>query len=189
MTKGRKPKKNPFDKAMLPVIVLTVLTLSFLFLLKFFLQNESNHTQYIQTGNTVPSFDLHPFQGKKVRYSDLNNKVVLMNFWASWCGSCIIEMPSIIALRKKYLSKDFDVLFINLDEKPQSVIPSITKKMKIDFTQYVDVDGALTKIFNVHAIPFTVILDNQGKVLYIESGDRNWNSKEVHKKLDGWLSK
>ena len=188
MTKAGKKTKKPLNKAMLPIVALIVTTLSFLFIVKFTLLNQQKSTNQTQPGITIPSFQLHPTEGKPVFFSDLGKKVVLINFWAAWCESCLSEMPSIIALRKKYLRNNFDVVFVNLDENPKSVIPSISKQMGIDFTQYVDKNGTLTDLFSVFAIPFTVILDNQRKILYTESGDRDWNSKEVQKKVETWLS-
>ena len=100
----------------------------------------------------------------------------------------MIEMPSIVKLRETYRAKGFEVVAINLDEKPTAALPQTMKKLGIDFTVYLDHDQKLADLFRVEAIPLTVILDKDRKVLMIENGEKDWDGAEFRAQLEKWLS-
>jgi thiol-disulfide isomerase/thioredoxin len=143
----------------------------------------------IEVGGQLPDFDLVQFSsGKEMKFSELDKKVVLVNFWATWCEACMVEMPSIVKLRKAYESKGFEVLALNVDENPEAVLPKTLNRLGLDFPIYVDRDQKLADLFDVHAIPLTVILDRNRKILFIETGERDWNGSDIHAKLEAWLA-
>ena len=117
-------------------------------------------------------------------------KVVLMNFWATWCEACTEEMPSIVELRDAYKSgKDFGSRRDQSGRKSrQSPVPRAEKELGIRFPVFTDGDSKITDYFDVHAIPLSLILGADRKILFIENGGRNWNDREIHQKMDQWLS-
>src|SRR5690349_3905859 len=76
-----------------------------------------------QVGRQVPDFELVTITGQKTRFSELQKKVVLVNFWATWCPPCMLEMKSVRDLREAYKDRGFEVVGIDLDDDPASAIP------------------------------------------------------------------
>ena len=120
---------------------------------------------------------------KKTTLASFKGKVVLINFWASWCEACMAEMPSIQKLYDTYKSKGLEVIAVNLDDNPDRVVASVVKRLGITFPVYLDTDGELNRIFNVVAIPFNVVADRNQKIIWSESGERDWASDEVQAEI------
>ena len=97
------------------------------------------------------------------------------------------EMPSIVALREKYSAKGFEVVGVNVDENPDQVVPPTIKKLGMKFPIFTDKSNALAELFDVHAIPLSVIMDKDRKILLIESGGRDWMSTDIQQMMDKWL--
>lgn len=138
-------------------------------------------------GAVIPDFNLTLLDGKSVRLSKLGKKVVLVNFWASWCAPCLTELPSIQALRSSYKERGFEVVAVNSDEDPKAAVPQVLSKTHLEVPIYVDPKGALSEGFGITAFPYTMILDSKRKVLFLESRDRDWNSTEMRSKIENWL--
>ncbi len=148
-----------------------------------------NRTVDIRPGNTLPVFDLTPFRGEKaISVSKISEKVIVLNFWATWCDACMEEMPSLIQLRKRYHGAGLEVVGVNLDENPDDSISKTMEKFGIDFPLFKDPDGKLADLFDVRAIPVTVIFDKSRKVLYTKDGEQNWMAPEVTVQMDRWLA-
>ncbi len=182
-------------KVIIPIGVLLTLTLAGLFWLKD-QQAKKNGDGLagqgtVVLGGPIPKLSLTDYSdnSKSIHLEKLPHKVVLLNFWATWCEACMVEMPSIIALREAYKDKGFEVLALNVDEDPQTAVPRVIKDLNFNFPLFVDLDGEASAAFGVHAIPFTVIMDlKKNKVLYMQSGERDWNSSEMRSQLDQWLA-
>ena len=97
------------------------------------------------------------------------------------------EMPSMVSLRNKYADKGFEILAVNVDENPVQVVPPIVTKMGIKFPIFADSGNALSEMFDVHAIPLSVMINKDHKILMIESGGREWDDEETHQLLEKWL--
>jgi thiol-disulfide isomerase/thioredoxin len=140
-------------------------------------------------GSQVPDFVVRQFGSNDwQKLSTITGKVTMINFWASWCEACIQEMPSILKLREGYQTKGLKLVAISLDEQPDKDVPRMLKKLKIDFPVYTDPEGKIAELFDVHAIPLTVILDSNRKILMIENAELDWDSESMHTKLEKWLS-
>ena len=142
-------------------------------------------------GKAIPDFPLQDFKSGSTRFASAltgDKRVVMVNFWATWCEPCTTEMPTIVKLREAYAPKGFEVLAVNVDEDPGEALTSTIRKLKMDFPVYVDPDQKAADIFDVHAIPLTVILDRNRRVLLIETGERDWNGSEFRSQLDHWLA-
>lgn len=142
----------------------------------------------IRLGGILPDHVLTRLAGGTTPLSGLGAKVTLINFWASWCEACMVEMPSILKLREAYKAKGFEVAAINSDENPRAVVPPLVKKLGLTFPIFTDADGALAEKFDVHAIPFSVLIDRDRKVLMIETGERDWNATDVRAVVEKWTS-
>jgi cytochrome c biogenesis protein CcmG/thiol:disulfide interchange protein DsbE len=112
---------------------------------------------------TATDFTLISADGTPVSLSDLRGKVVLLNFWATWCPPCTAEMPDLNALYRRYGGeKNFVVVGVNLEEQPKEVA-DFARQKHIDFPLLLDRDGRVTrKAYRVRTLPASVIIDREG---------------------------
>lgn len=118
-------------------------------------------------GSTVPDFTLPTPEGKQISIRDLRGKYVLIDFWASWCGPCLREMPNVVKLYKECKGKNFEILGVSLDSKKDAWVAAI-KKNNMKWLQVSDLLGwnaEAAKLCNVQAVPYTILLDPEGKVI------------------------
>ena len=180
-------KRNLF-KVLIPVVVILGLVIAGLSLIKSRIGAQSpTIPQEVAVGSVLPDFTMDTFQGKPVQASQLTSKITLINFWATWCSACMTEMPSIVKLRGAYHDRGFEVAAVNVDENPETVLPPTLKRLAITFPIFLDHNGHLSELFDVHAIPLTVIMDKNRKVLMMESGEEDWDGPEFRAKLEKWL--
>jgi peroxiredoxin len=142
----------------------------------------------VATGETLPDVKIQQFKGPELALSQLPNKVTLINFWATWCEACVVEMPSIVAVQHALKDKGFGVAAVSLDDNPDQVLPGALPKLKIDFPVFSDPDSKVAGMFEVRAIPLTVIINHERKILHIEDGERDWNAQDIRAKIEAWLS-
>lgn len=174
-------------KILLPVAIILALVVAGLSLIKAKAPDPSQSAS-ITPGLSVADFDLFKIGEKNpIRVSSLAAKVYFINFWASWCEACLVEMPSIIKLRSAFKDQGLQIIAVNVDEDPESVVPRMSKQLGLDFQTYYDKDQRLSDLFGISALPYTVILDQQRKVLYAHAGDKDWNSAEVRQWMEKWL--
>ena len=121
----------------------------------------------LATGTDAPTFTELTPDGKKLSLSDLRGKVVLLDFWASWCGPCRRENPNVVRVYDKYKDKGFEILGISLDQNRENWLGAIAAD-KLTWLHVSDLKGwqsAVGKLYGVSGIPFTVLVDKQGKVI------------------------
>ncbi len=142
----------------------------------------------LKIGDQIPDFEIYFYKQNKIKLSQLSDaKVILINFWAEWCAACLLEMPSIDSLYQEFKESGLKVIALSVDDQPKIAIKKIIKKLNISLPMAEDFDQKLSEWFNVHGIPFTVILDHNRNVLYQELGERNWDSKEIRDQIRKWL--
>lgn len=179
-----------FLKIMIPVLVIVAASAGSLWFLKSKTAPETGGgggTAELAVGSTLPDFELDTLDGKRLKASELKGKVVLINFWATWCEACMVEMPSIVALHQRFKDQGFEVVAVNVDENPENVVPKTASELKFDFPVYRDPESRLADLFEVQAIPLSIVMDKNRKILVIETGERDWNGSEVHKLMGQWL--
>jgi thiol-disulfide isomerase/thioredoxin len=121
---------------------------------------------------------LKDLDGGSHRLSDYKGKVVLVNFWATWCGPCRDEMPSIQELKDKLAGKPFVVLAVNLDE-PESRIRKFLSQMKLDFIILLDPEGKAARAWGARILPATYVIGPDGKIRYSLVGEIDWGHEQV----------
>jgi len=115
--------------------------------------------------------------GRHVGLGDFRGKIVFLNFWTTWCPTCITEMPSMERLHQKLLGKDFAMVTVNIKETA-SQVQNFFEKQKLTFTALMDITGEVSTEFGIRAIPTTFILDKNGQILGRIAGPREWDSQE-----------
>mgnify|MGYP003662761708 FL=1 len=123
----------------------------------------------VDLDETVPDFTLKAMDGSNMRLEELRGQVVLINFWASWCGPCRQEMPILQKIHDRYESMGFTVLGVNVDEK-QDKARRIVERLKVNFPLLLDTDQYVSEAFDVNAMPFSVLVGRDGKINYIHRG-------------------
>jgi thiol-disulfide isomerase/thioredoxin len=124
-----------------------------------------------QNGVTAPEIQLTNLKGTSVKLSSLKGKVVLIDFWASWCGPCRETIPSLKKLYSKYKSKGFEIYGISLDDKQQNWKRAVDY-YKMDWTQVNDADGAVATKWKVNYIPSTFLLNKDGKIVAVNADEK-----------------
>ncbi|MFC1552024.1 redoxin domain-containing protein [Candidatus Latescibacterota bacterium] len=121
-------------------------------------------------GKLAPEFSLKDIEGNEVKLSDLKGKVVVTDFWATWCGPCIKAMPQIQALYEKYDKNSVVVLGINTWEREEGLVEPFLKEHKITYRTLVDKSGQVTKQYGVQGIPTLFVIDREGMVKHEHIG-------------------
>ena len=129
-------------------------------------------------GATTPPLALRDLQGREHRLADYSGKVVLLNFWATWCEPCREEMPSMQRLQDKLAGKPFAVIAVNFGEGAPRV-NEFLKKVPVRFTVLLDRDTSTATAWKVKVLPTTLVLDPQQRIRYSVVGDLEWDSQSV----------
>lgn len=138
--------------------------------------------QLVQLGTPVaaPDFTLEDIDGEDYSFKDYRGKVVLVNFWASWCPPCRREFPSMEALHQAFKDESFTILAINQWETPDHVFAYMGQlDVFPNFPILFDKDSSVSQAFGVEGLPTTVLVDKQGRIVYQAIGGRDFNHPEV----------
>ena len=125
----------------------------------------------------APNFTLKSMSGKNLKLSELAGNVVLINFWASWCGPCREEMPYLNALHKKYAPLGFTVLGVNVEEQLDGAMGFLSN-VPVDFPILLDNQNKVSKQYKVVAMPTTVVVDRDGNMRYLHKGYKPGDEKK-----------
>jgi peroxiredoxin len=117
----------------------------------------------------APSFALPSRGGDTVSLAQLKGKVVMLNFWASWCGPCRQEMPLLDQMHKRYSSLGFTLVGVNVDANSKDAEEWLSKT-PVSFPVVFDRESKVSKLYDVSAMPSTVFIDRQGNVRYLHRG-------------------
>jgi peroxiredoxin len=124
-------------------------------------------------GLPAPDFSLADLEGRSWSLRDLRGRVVLVNFWASWCAPCGMETPAIQRLHSRLKTAGLTVLAVNFME-PAGRVRDYAREHGNDFPVLLDPDGAVFAGYAVQTLPLTVLVDRRGEVRAVAQGPRNW---------------
>ena len=134
-------------------------------------------------GNPLPpDMQLADLDGSRYDLSKLRERVILVNFWASWCPPCVREMPSMQRLKEKMADRPFTILAVNMAES-NAEVRAFIDKTRIDFPVLMDRDGAMLKRWKVIVFPTSFVIDPAGRIRYAVLGELEWDSPEALQKL------
>jgi thiol-disulfide isomerase/thioredoxin len=130
----------------------------------------------------APDFTLPSLDGPNLRLQEQRGRVVMINFWASWCGPCRLEMPHLARLYEKYRGSGFTVLAVNIDESPQKAA-SLATQLGMRFPVLLDTDKKVSRLYDLSTMPSTVLVDRDGRVRYVHRGYRDGYEETYDKQI------
>jgi peroxiredoxin len=139
-------------------------------------------TSAMSISGKAPDFTLKSRSGKNMRLSDFRGQVVMINFWASWCGPCRQEMPLLEGLYKRYRKLGFSIIGVNVDTDSTKA-NNYLKDVRVTFPILYDSANAVSKSFNVNAMPTTVILDRNGNMRFLHQGYKPGYERKYKKEV------
>jgi peroxiredoxin len=122
-------------------------------------------------GDPAPEFDLPPFAQKEERFNSIEykGKIVLVNFWASWCKPCKEELPALEAVYQKYRDKGFEVVGINIDKEERNVRRFLSRN-PISFKVLLDPESSVIAAYHARAMPSSFLIDRKGTIRWVKFG-------------------
>lgn len=135
-----------------------------------------------------PRFELEDLDGRQHLLGDYRGKVVVVNFWASWCVPCLREMPSLQRLKEKFGDRPFEIVAVDVAE-PGNVVEASRDRMDIDFTILLDTEKAAMKAWGVTILPTSYLLDTKGQIRYQTVGPVDWETDSVLRAVESLLPK
>ena len=138
-------------------------------------------------GEMAPvAIDLTQVSGERFTRNNFKGKVTVVNFWASWCGPCVEEIPALNRLREHMQGRAFELISINYAEKPEQV-REFLDSVQVDFPVLLDRDGSYSARWNVLVYPATFVINTDGVIVYGVNGAIEWDSPEIINKLKALL--
>jgi thiol-disulfide isomerase/thioredoxin len=134
----------------------------------------------------APALQARDLSGATKTLSDYRGKVLLLNFWATWCPPCLREMPSLERLRLNMAGRPLEIVAIDSAEPPEEVSAYLSK-MKLGFPVLLDADGSNTQRWKVFVLPTTFLLDGEGRVRYVLKGAAEWDEGEALRIIESLL--
>ncbi len=116
-------------------------------------------------GKLAPDFELTALDGKSVKLSDFKGKAVVVNFWATWCGPCKVEIPWLVDLQKQYGPKGLVILGVAMDDAGKDKIADFAKEMGVNYTMLLGKESVAEEYGGVEALPTTFYIGRDGKVV------------------------
>lgn len=166
---------------MKPVLSLTLLLFFIIFISPVYSQ---------EINSKAPEFSANDLSGNTIKLTELRGKVILVDFWASWCVPCRKSMPHIIELYNNRSDSSFTVIAVNADEE-RSKIDDFANSINAEFPFPVifDKDSKLPPLYNVEGMPTTIIIDKEGMIRFKETGFTNDIKEKMDSKIKELLAK
>jgi len=136
----------------------------------------------LEVGAAAPNFIANDLDGNPIELSELAGQPVILNFWATWCAPCRIEMPELQATYETYQDDDLIILAVNRQETPDIIRPYFYDEMQLTFTPLIDESGLVANLYGILVMPTTYFINSEGMITAIHRGPL------TESQLDGYLS-
>lgn len=158
-------------KKILPILLITLLWGC----------GSKNKSQKAETesNTSINSILLTDLKGNRIDLSAYQDKIIFINFWATWCAPCVREMPSLQKMQESFNQQN--IVFFFASDEPLNRIKNFQEKKQFDLN-FVHLETSLENL-NIMALPTTIIIDGEGNELFRETGSRDWSSEKTIKKI------
>jgi peroxiredoxin len=184
-------KRNLSGGRLRSIILVGVITAALVVYVLYLKQRDSetpSSRPLVVVGRPAPDFALPGLDGRTVRLSDYRGKVVFLNIWATWCGPCREEMPSMEKLYRQMQGQAFEILAVSIDILGAKAVAPFMAELKLNFPALLDPQGDVGTLYSTTGVPETFIVDPDGIITAKIIGARNWATPEavqVFKELVG----
>jgi peroxiredoxin len=134
----------------------------------------------------APPLNLPDANGARHRLADYRGKVVLVNFWATWCEPCLEELPAIERLRASLAHERFAVLAVQMGGSARTAA-DMAAKLRLHFPMLVDRDSTATQVWGVDFLPASFVIDARGEIVFRHPGEMDWSSAESRRRIESLL--
>ena len=141
----------------------------------------------VKVGWAAPDFQLWNLEGDPVTLSSYQGRVVMLNFWATWCGPCRVEMPAMEVLYREFNRKDFEILAISTDAQGAAVTRPFRDSMGLSFPILHDSDFRVGVTYGTRTLPMTFLVNRRGIITHRVFGARDWQSPEARKMIQSLI--
>ena len=148
-------------------------------LISEFLKNELEDFELSKEKKNISNLTFKDHKEKEISFSDFKGKILLVNFWATWCAPCIKEMPSLDRLETK-INGDFDVIAISVDRDGVEKVTDFFNENKIsNLEKFFDIKNSLAKEMNLYGVPTSFFVNKEGDLIGYYQGDMEWDNDTV----------
>ena len=148
-------------------------------LISEFLKNELEDFELSKEKKNISNLIFKDHKEKEISFSDFKGKILLVNFWATWCAPCIKEMPSLDRLKSK-INGDFDVIAISVDRDGVEKVTDFFDENKIsNLEKFFDIKNSLAKEMNLYGVPTSFFVNKEGDLIGYYQGDMEWDNDTV----------
>jgi peroxiredoxin len=134
-----------------------------------------------------PDFTLMTLEGRSARLREFRGKLVLLNFWATWCAPCLHEMPSMERLYQTFKRTDFALLAVSMDRQGEEVARPFADSLRLTFPVLLDGTSEVARRYGVRGLPTTYLIDPDGRLIGAAIGARDWSGTEAKALIAGLL--
>lgn len=139
----------------------------------------------VVAGDSAPGFEIATDSGKKISRSDFGGRLLVLNFWATWCPPCISELPSLNAMASELKGSGVVVLGISVD-KDKAAYDTFLRKVRLNFETARDPEADISSDYGTSKYPETYVISRDGKVLEKFIADQNWMAPQILERLRGY---
>ena len=149
--------------------------------------SQPHGTRAPKLGELAPNFTLQKDDGKPLNLTDLRGKIVVLNFWATWCGPCVDEVPSLNKFAEHFADKGVQVLGVSVDEDPDAY-KSFVAKYKVSFLTLRNASRSVSESYGTYKLPESYIISRDGRLKQKIIGATNWTSQEMLTYIEGLVA-
>jgi peroxiredoxin len=135
----------------------------------------------------APDFTLPDVEGRSMRLRELRGKLVFLNFWATWCPPCRLEMPSMERLYQTFKPTEFAMLAVSIDRQGTEAVKPFMEELQLTFPALLDQTSAVARQYGLRGLPTTYLIDPDGRLIGAAVGGRDWSSTEAKALIAGLL--